>query len=486
MATVTSYMQIMESVTNCYCEYMNNKHSGIKSNKDNITDIQVDSSLQQLEIRLYPVSLCSFNNEGAFVEENKIYVQEYNSLYEELRGEKIYTDSNLDAVFVGSDYISIRINKTCNLYSYLTTGKYCIVFDESVVYAPKGKVIYHGKMENCICNYANGEVYTEEKRSIIITANDGYEFFGTDYHYMTTGRLPEQLNFINESYRLISQTEYPYDEIYASGEDVILDMDYIAQTKPEEIASFVNLYNMTNEELSSFAHSRFHVEQDTHNISDMGQFISSLYVLPFNIPDDIKSNDKQPLVLGTFTSDIKSTLLMDYKMVIDLGNITVNEKYGNVYDYLNTQCILHLPYFDLIYLNAEYVISQTIHVEYVIDFYTGATTANIYSSFIDDIVQSVKANVYVSIPFIQGQINSVVGTLAGIYNHNKNYAYMEVTRNIPYNKDTPFGKRTNDYGMIGDYIGYIKVGDVNLVTSATVDEASDIQKLLTGGVIING
>lgn len=484
MATITSYMQITESKTNCYCKYMKSTYNSIKSNEDNITQIDIENTTQKIEIQLQPVELCSFNNDGSFVDKSKIYVQEYNSLYEELSGDKIYTDANIESVYVGS-YISIRISKTCNLYSYLTTGNYCIIFDESVVYAPKGKVIYHGKLENCTCNYTNGEEYSKEKRSIILTANNGFEFFGTDYHYMTTGRFPEQLEFINETYRLISDTEYPCDAVYWNGEDVILDMDYIAQKKPEEIASFVNLYNMTNEELSSFAHSRFHVEQESNNVSDMGQYISSLYVLPFNIPNDIKSEDKKPLVLGTFTSDIKSTLLMDYKMVIDLGNIVVNEKYGNVYDYLNTQCILHLPYFDLIYLNAEYVINQTIHVEYVIDFYTGATTANIYSSFIDDIVQSVKANVYVSIPFIQGQINGVVGTLTGIYNHNKNYAYMEVTRNIPYNKDTPFGKRTNDYGMIGDYTGYIKVGDVNLVTNATVDEASDIQKLLTGGVIIN-
>lgn len=486
MAKVTSYMQIKTSVTNCYSEYMENEYTSVRTYDDNITSMNVEATKATHEIRVRPNSMCSFSNEGSFFDSAYIYMQEYDASTGVLQGEKVYADNNIQVIKISGSqaYYRVRIDKKCNLYQLMGTGNYCIVFDEETVFSPHGKVIYSGNFTNCTCNYADGEEYTEDKRSIIITADAGYEFFGTEYHYITTDEYPDILPFINESYRLISETEEPYDAIWWNGEDVILDMEYTAEAKPEEIASFINLYNMTNEELSSFAHSRFHVTED-NTFTDMGQFISNLYVIPFIIPEDIKSKEKKPLVLGNFTSEIKSTLLLDYKMMIDMGSITITEKYGNVYDYLNTQCILHLPYFDVVYLNAEYVINQTIRIEYVIDFYTGSTTANIYSSFIDDIVQSVKSNIYVSIPFIQGYTNSVVGMLNGIYNHNKNYAYMEVTRNIPYNENTPFGKKTNDYGRIGDYTGFIKVGDINFISSATVDEAGEIIKILTGGVFIN-
>lgn len=220
------------------------------------------------------------------------------------------------------------------------------------------------------------------------------------------------------------------------------------------------------------------------NVVDMGQYISALYVMPFPIPEDLLSGEKHSIVLGNVTTQVQSSMLMNYYFHIDFGTIIVPEKYHNVYDFLNTQCILHLPYMDSVYINAEYVIGQEITIDYVVDLYSGACTVNIFSSFINDIVESVKGNIYVTIPFIQGISNGVVGTLSGMYQHNKDYAYMEVVRNIPYDVKTPFGKLTKDYGKIGDYTGYIKASEIKLESKATVDEKNSIENLLKNGVFI--
>ena len=40
------------------------------------------------------------------------------------------------------------------------------------------KVSITGTLKNCTCNYSDGEVITNDKPNIILTANNGYEFDG--------------------------------------------------------------------------------------------------------------------------------------------------------------------------------------------------------------------------------------------------------------------------------------------------------------------
>jgi len=72
-------------------------------------------------------------------------------------------------------------------------------------------------------------------------------------------------------------------------------------------------------------------------------------------------------------------------------------------------------------------------------------------------------------------------------NINKNIidtAFIEIVRNIPYDTVNIFGKETIDYGVIGDYHGFIKCQNVMLETSATNEEKEEIASLLKGGIFI--
>ena len=330
-----------------------------------------------------------------------------------------------------------------------------------------------GTLKNCTCNYSDGENITNDKPDIILTANNGYEFDGV-YKYMC-GTITKTFSGSDDKKTLSINI--------LDGYNYKLNDEYNATKSVEKIGNFANIYYTNENELTELSKVRF--VNSSSEMVDYGSFITALYKLPFPIDSGILANEKSNIILGNYDSNVKSTRLITYKTEIDGGIISVPEKYQNVYDYLNTECILHLPNFNKMYINTEYVIGQTLTIKYIIDLYTGNITANVYSSFIDDIIETQTQQIAENIPFIQKQTNSVVGTVSNINKNTITTAFIEIVRNIPYDNETIFGKETIDYCVIGTKTGYIKVSDVVLNCTATVEEKEEIEQLLKEGVFIN-
>lgn len=326
-----------------------------------------------------------------------------------------------------------------------------------------------GTIKNCTCNYSDGEVITDDKPEIILTANNGYEFdgvFSLKYGAITT-------------FFTLSDDKTTLTETISDGYNYVLNDVYVAVKKVEKIGEFTRLYNPVESELTELAKVRF------QNDVDMGQYITALFKIPFEIPTNLITEEKRNIVLGTLDTNVTANGLTTYNMVVDVGTIAIPEKYENVYDYIDTECILNLPYFDKVYLSNEFVIGQTVRIEYIIDLYSGNATCNIYSSFTGGIVESTNGVICCNIPFVQKTNNSVVGLISNINKNIIDTAYIEVIRNKPYNVETVFGAETIDFGVIGDYTGYIEVSDVVLNSSATNEEKNEITDLLKEGVTIN-
>ena len=324
-----------------------------------------------------------------------------------------------------------------------------------------------GTIKNATCNYADGDLINPLKR-FEITANDGYSFKNI-YNYKE--------NYLTSSMEKTNDNTKLYVDL-KNGCDYTFNDNYTATRDVKQITSFCHLYKVTDKDLSELAKSRF------ANDFDYGTYITSLYQIPFPIDDTLVSEDISNIILGNYDTGVSVSRFNDYKAEIDGGKITVAEKYQNVYDYLNTECILHLPYFNKMFLNTEYVINQTLTIKYIIDLYTGNVTCNIYSSFINDIIESQTQQIAINIPFIQKQNNNVIGTLSNINKNIIDTAFIEIVRNIPYDNENIFGKETIDYGVIGDYHGFIKCQNVMLETSATNEEKEEIVSLLKGGIFI--
>ncbi len=335
-----------------------------------------------------------------------------------------------------------------------------------------GRVYITGTIKNATCNYEDGEVL-EVGKNIIITANAGYTFKG-EYSCKRGGFTRFFTNYGTYLEKEIETSDLNYN--------FYLNDDYVATREVEQLGTFVNLYKTNQTELTELSKVRFYT--DGGQIVDYGQFINSLYILPFDIPSDILG-DTSTILLGNFDSGVESTLISTYSFDIDGGEIEVPLKYNNIYDFINTECILHLPFLDKVYLNTEYVIGQKLTITFTVELYSGTLTANIKSTFNNEIVASVQGLVGMNIPFIQKSNGNVINSISNVYKNRNNRCFVEVNRNIPYTKDSNvFGGSVVEYGRIGDYAGYLECDKIVLETNATNQEQEEIKNLLRNGVFV--
>ena len=339
------------------------------------------------------------------------------------------------------------------------------------------KVVITGTFVNATCNYTNGEVISKEK-NIIITATSGYEFKNT-YHYEDNG-------YSYDLVKNLEKTTLTIDTTQITGlSDITLNDNYVATLPVETIGGFCNLYKVTEKELSQLSKVRFQKDTTSDTVVDYGSAITQLYILPLNIPAEI-IGDKSNIILGSFDSQVESTLLNNYTVDYDMGAITVPAKYNNAYDFINTTCTLRVPFFNAVALDPENVVGHTINIKFTLDLYSGNVTMNVVSDFTGGIIYSATANIVTQIPFIQKQNNSVVNQLSNVFKYVIATPVIEVVRNIPYQADnSTFGRETVQVAKLNTVHGYCEVDNVNLVTMATNDEKDSIISLLKEGVFIN-
>ena len=332
-----------------------------------------------------------------------------------------------------------------------------------------GTILITGSFVHCSCNYSDGETISPSKPRLEIVADDGFIFLN-EFKYKQAG-VTKYLNKSDDNKML-------YKDLDTRG--LNLNDVYSAVTAPKTITSFVHLYKTNDNELSALAKARF--KDVSGNTVDYGQYISALYRIPVDLSNI--TGDTSNIMLGQYDSMVASTLLNQYLMDIDGGTITIPEKFSNAYDYLTTECILHLPFLDEINLPPHYVVNQTINIKYKLDLYSGILTASIYSSYLNSIVANTSGIIVTNIPFIQKQTDNVVNSLTKVFTNLIPTAFMEVTRNIPYDNVNVFGKECVDFDMIGNKTGYLKCDNVSLVTKATKNEKDEIMSLLKDGIIL--
>lgn len=339
------------------------------------------------------------------------------------------------------------------------------------------KLLITGTIKNATCNYTNGEIIDKSK-NVIITATSGYEFKNT-YHYLDNGYSYDMVKSSDKTTLTIDTTAI------TELSDITLNDDYIATVPVETIGGFCNLYNVTEKELTALSKVRFQKDATSDTVIDYGSSITQLYILPLPIPADI-IGDKSNIILGSYDSDVESTLLNNYTVNYNMGSIEVPAKYNNAYDFINTTCTLRVPFFNAVALDPENVIGHTISIKFTLDLYSGNVTMNVSSDFTNGIIYSATANIVTQIPFIQKQNNSVVNQLSNVFKYVIDTPVIEIVRNIPYQSDNAtFGRETVQVDKLSSVHGYCEVDNINLVTLATNDEKDSIKELLKDGVFIN-
>ena len=246
---------------------------------------------------------------------------------------------------------------------------------------------------------------------------------------------------------------------------------------------FSNIYNVEKSELLSLSDEIFaEVTSGGSTRIRHEEFISHLYVLPFSV-EELREDEKATIRMGGYETSVEAYLLTNSILVIDIAEITVPAKYGNAYDFINTECYLHLPYLRRIELDVARVVDKIISVQYIVDLYTGSAHCNVKSD--DLLLTTIEFEISRAIPFYpQIERTSIVGDVGRLILNNVEVPYIEVVRRIPYNEVGEIGNQTSQVEMIGNLTGYVEVEKVHLETSATKREQEMIISLLRNGVII--
>lgn len=290
----------------------------------------------------------------------------------------------------------------------------------------------------------------------------------------------EQLWFVLNEARTIGTVVY---------QQVMFGTDYgsivaITEQVPVDVVGANNVYLIDGEDLATINNDRF-VPDGLGGVRDYGNFILSVLELPFEMPEDYIL-ESELIQLATLQTSVSAPKLNNDVITIDMGEITVSPEENNLLDYANTVVTLHLPRIDSVVLDSNYVIGETISIEYLIDCYTGGATINISSTKLNDVFLTLNVDLGVSVPYASesrnptaNNINVVVGGDNGIET-----PFIEVARNdavIPYGF---FTSPVVDEDIIGNQNGFVQIEQVELQTKANSGDAQQIRTILASGVII--
>lgn len=262
------------------------------------------------------------------------------------------------------------------------------------------------------------------------------------------------------------------------------------QATPEVLGSN-NVYVIDNEILAEVNAKRFRrlVPVDNTsaiNIVDYGQFILSVLQIPSTINPDLIL-EQSNIQLGDFNSGVLAPELTTDNLRFNMGSFEVPQTHNNLLDFSGVVCNLHLPFSSSIVVDVDYVVGQTLSIEYLMDCYTGVTTINLSSSkVVGEVFYTANTSLGINIPFIGDTWGAPENSNINIGGNNHILKpYLEVISNDAILIDGFFTIPIIDESAIGDNIGFIKVEEINLTTSALSNEISEIKNILASGVIIN-
>lgn len=371
------------------------------------------------------------------------------------------------------------------------------------------KVIIDGEFEfeeDGFFNASSGVPLPSNKSNynILVVANEGYVFDNTldaEISFRNSLNMPfgqqKNITTFNSAYEECwneSFTEFNIDvSLYDSAISITVSNfkaveDSQSGGQDEVIGEtvvnlFSNIYNVTKIDLLSLSDEIFaDVSGDGSTRIRHEEFISSLYVLPFSV-EDLKEDDMTSIRMGGYETSVEAYLLNNSILFVDIAEITVPAKYDNAYDFINTECYLHLPYLRRIELDVARVVDKTISVQYIVDLYTGSAHCNVKSD--DLLLTTIEFEISRAIPFYpQIERTSIVGDVGRLILNNVEVPYIEVVRRIPYNEVGEIGNQVSQVEVIGNLTGYVEVEKVHLETSATKREQEMIISQLRNGVII--
>lgn len=218
-----------------------------------------------------------------------------------------------------------------------------------------------------------------------------------------------------------------------------------------------------------------------------GDYLLGLIKLPFSIPSDLITSENEAVKLGDYDTGVTGKLINAEKLIVDLGSISTPLKFNNSLDFMNVACVLYLPFCEPINIDNDFVIGETVSIQYIVNLYNGEMVVNVSSSKNNEIVITKNIDLNIDVPFANVKNrppkNDSRDIKLGVDNGLRN-AHIVVMRNEAVLPKGFFTIPIIDEKPLQGETGFLKIDEIELNVNAHDNERENIISLLTNGVIV--
>ena len=267
------------------------------------------------------------------------------------------------------------------------------------------------------------------------------------------------------------------------GYTIVITGDFSKLTPPPVNPSGTNsihVYQLDDDTLTKFSTQAMgYFKGGTNTVYDFQKFITQLYKLPFNIPEN-ESTGTTSIRTGWFTVNEPARKLNKTRYILDLGTIKVINVNNNGFDHNVKSCTLYIPFVSPLSVSYETILNHSLNVKYDTDLLTGKTTVNIFVD--NELLNSFQTNINENLDLYNIYNDSINGSLSSILENTLDHCFVKVEYYQPI--DNLVSYETNEHGTLKDYTGYTQTKNVILSKSinSTIDNV--IISNLNSGVII--
>ena len=372
--------------------------------------------------------------------------------------------------------VAVNVSASIDNYELITTFNNCK--NDTIAVIPQDRVI--NKLTYIEIQAVCLDEYEIKSENVSVTI-DGV----ATTNYWSLHKYPSE----NEQYNVFQMIITGDNRRYITG-DIIVTVNATPIRPPvvNEDFGFCNVYNPTLTELAEVSKKRFYQGTgQTTSYVDMSQFIYRVYKTYVEIP---VADERESVKLANYDTAVVTDVVAETPIDIDCGTVTLNEVFENVIDYSPfTTLDIYLPFIGIQRLDIDVVRNKAIHLVYTFDVLSAKCLAKLYYN--DEILYQFAGSIADDIPF--------VATNTGDYNSNviqtatesaltlgKNYPYYIITQNVGIKPDEDIdGVAQYESVQLSTLTGLVQVNNINLATTATEEEKTEIEMLLKTGVFIN-
>lgn len=382
-----------------------------------------------------------------------------------------YTNTEGTSVNIPFDISDGGLSATATITDCDTTKEITITGEFVAAHRVTNNVHY------CTTNLANAYRVTDDVVAVFVP-NDGYYFSETDFNLSVNyvskygESLSKELTRTSESEATITLTP---DSGMAKDSDLIFNGD--AQVIPEEEINLgsIHAYIVDNAILDAFSKKRYFQKTSSYYLYDvdLGDYVNRIKRIYANVP----KGGETILKCGNYSTEIECNAIKSEIYTCSFGYVKLPLINGDSNDF-NSNVSLMLPFIGIVDVDSS-LLGHTIGLDLFIDVVTGDGVYKLTSD-------GYPVKTYECTPSQDVLYHTYDETTIGGDKWNGGLLYgLDPYFIIKYHQSVAKDINTTTLQTdIGNIKGFAKFENVNVNIDCLADEQSEIQALLSSGVIL--